>query len=126
METTVAQAFLEEFDPEMRNTRRTLERIRDDALGFKPHPKSMSMGQLASHIAEMIGWAPVTAELDEFDDDPPAGPRYEPFEASAGAGVLELFDHNTQDAKDAVGRVSDTAMQAPWTLLAGGDRVSPD
>ena len=57
METTVDQALLEEFDPEMRNARRTLERIRDDALCFKPHPKSMSMGQLAIHIAEMIGWA---------------------------------------------------------------------
>ena len=81
---TLAQVFLAEFDQEMRNTRRMLECVPDDALGFKPHAKSMSMERLAVHISEMPGWGTHTAELEELDIRPPTGPAYEPFESSTG------------------------------------------
>jgi len=48
---SIAQSLLGEFDQEMANTRKMLERIPEDKLGYKPDPKSMSMGQLASHVA---------------------------------------------------------------------------
>ena len=52
---SIAQGLLAEFDMEMANTRRTLERIPEDKLEWKPDPKSMSMGRLAAHVAEMPG-----------------------------------------------------------------------
>lgn len=112
-----------EFDREMSMTRRMLERVRDEMLDFSPHPKSMTAGQLAGHIAEMIGWGRYAADLDEFDYDPPGGPRYRPFEPSSRASVLESFDRNARDAREAIARVSDAAMLAGWTLLEGGQPV---
>ena len=59
---SIAQSLLPEFDHEMANTRKTLERIPENKLDYKPDPKSMSMGMLASHIAEMAGWLPAMAQ----------------------------------------------------------------
>ena len=123
MESSTAQRFLAEFDSEMSKTRQVLECVRDDVLDFAPHPKSMTLGQLAGHIAEMIGWGRSTAELDEFDYDPPAGPRYRPFEPSTRASVLESFDRNARDAREAIAGVSNEAMRTRWTLLEGGHPV---
>src|SRR5689334_9588611 len=50
-------ALLPEFDHEMATTRKTLERVPEEKLGWKPHPKSSSLGQLSSHIVNMLGWA---------------------------------------------------------------------
>ena len=53
---SISQSLLPEFDQEMANTRKTLERVPDDKLGWKPHPKSFAMGALAQHVATMVGW----------------------------------------------------------------------
>ena len=114
---TIAQVFLAEFDHEMRNTRRMLECVPDDALDFKPHAKSMSMGRLAGHIAEMPGWGVHTAELDTLDIKPLGAPAMAPFEAPSRAAAVELFDKHVADSKKAIARVGDAAMNTPWTLL---------
>ena len=119
----MAEGFLSEFDREMSKTRRMLEGVREDMLHFAPHPKSLTAGQLAGHIAEMIGWGRHVADLDEFDYDPPGGPRYRPFEPSTRASVLESFDRNYRDAREAIAKVSDEAMLAGWTLLEAGQPV---
>ncbi len=114
---TIAQVFLAEFDHEMRNTRRMLECVPDEALDFKPHAKSMTMGRLAGHVAEMPGWGVHTAELDKLDIRPPGSPALEPFEAPSQKAALKLFDKHVADARQAIARVSDDAMRLPWTLL---------
>ena len=53
---TIAELLLPEFDQEMATTRRVLERVPEDKLAWKPHDKSFSMGDLASHIVNMIKW----------------------------------------------------------------------
>ena len=57
----MTDAFLPEFDQEMANTRRTLDRLPDNKLDWKPHAKSMSMGKLAGHLAEMPSFGTVTS-----------------------------------------------------------------
>lgn len=123
MKESIATDLLAEFDREMRNTRRMLECVRDDILDFAPHPRSMTVGQLAGHMAEMIGWARLTVDLDEFDYAPPAEPPRRPFEPSTRASVLQSFDRNTAGAREAIARLSDEAMLAGWTLLEGGQPV---
>ena len=61
------QALLPEFDHEMQTTRRTLERVPDDKLGWKPHQKSMSLGGLATHLATINHWVEATMGMDSFD-----------------------------------------------------------
>ena len=64
---TIAELLLPEFDQEMATTRRVLERVPEDKLAWKPHDKSFSMGDLASHIVNMIKWTDVTMNQTEFD-----------------------------------------------------------
>ena len=63
----IRDAFLPEFDQEMTTTRKTLERVPEDKVAWKPHDTSMPMGRLAGHIAEMIGFAAATFQGDSFD-----------------------------------------------------------
>ena len=67
---SISQSLLPEFDQEMANTRKTLERVPDDKLTWKPHPKSFAMGQLAQHLATMVGWTVDTIGKDSFDVAP--------------------------------------------------------
>ncbi len=70
---SISQMMLPEFDNECAETRKALERIPEDKLAWKPHEKSMSFGDLASHLAEAPGWMGVTLQQDSFDIAPPGG-----------------------------------------------------
>ena len=59
-------ALLPEFDAEMANTRKCLERLPDDKFGFKPHVKSWPMGTLASHLARVPSWVQFTLAMNEL------------------------------------------------------------
>ena len=71
----IAESILPEFDHETATTRTLLERVPEDKAEWKPHAKSMSLGQLAMHIANIPHWASITLERTEFDTNPPDGPR---------------------------------------------------
>ena len=117
---TLSQALLPEFDHEFANTRKTIERVPDDQLGWKPHEKSFSMGELAIHLAEIPQWAPVTIEQDSFDMTPPgAQPREHP-KLSSRKEILEMFDQGVARARAAIAAASDEQWMKPWSLLKGG------
>ncbi|MGH9438249.1 MAG: DinB family protein, partial [Terriglobia bacterium] len=87
-------ALLPEFDHEMANTRRTLERVPEGKFGWKPHEKSTTLGRLASHVAELPGFATITLAHDSFDMAPPGGAKRQPLNASTRQELLETFDKN--------------------------------
>jgi uncharacterized damage-inducible protein DinB len=122
-EMGLSAALLPEFDHEMANTRKTLERVPDDKFDWKPHEKSMPMGGLATHLATIPTWAIHTINEDSIDiapvDAPP--PRAEP--ANSRAEVLERFDTNLAEARAAIAGASDEQLLKPWTLLAGGKQI---
>ena len=64
---TIAELLLPEFEQEMATTRRVLERVPEDKFSWKPHDKSFSMGDLASHIVNTIKWTDTTMNETEFD-----------------------------------------------------------
>ena len=66
----LSQALLPEFDLEMGNTRKTLERVPDEKLGWKPHERSMTMKRLAQHLAEIPGWGAITVDRETIDIAP--------------------------------------------------------
>ena len=72
----IVDALLPEFDHEMSVTRKLLERVPDDRMDWKPHDKSMSLGQLALHVATVPSWGSVTLNDSELDlsSQPPAEP----------------------------------------------------
>jgi len=119
----LSEALLPEFDHEMANTRKTLERVPDDKFDWKPHTKSWAMGGLATHLANIPSWAVLALEKDSFDMAPPDAPlpRLEP--AKSHHDVLAMFDKNVAAARAAIAGTSDAQFFQTWTLLSGGKRV---
>ena len=108
---------------EMAKTRVALERVPEDKFGWKPHEKSMTLGRLAGHIAEMPGWATPTIDTDSLDIAPVNGPKYETPKIESRKALLEMFDKNVKDARAAIERASDENLGQPWTLLGGGKTI---
>jgi len=119
----LSEALLPEFDYEMANTRKTLERVAEDKFTWKPHKKSMTMAELAVHLATIPGWAVPTIREDALDIAPPGEPPYQPPPAHSRTEVLEIFDKNIQAARAAIAEARDEHLLQPWTLLSGGQTV---
>src|SRR5258706_1186089 len=114
---TIAELLLPEFDQEMAATRRVLERVPDDKFSWKPHEKSFSMGDLASHIANMVTWTVDTMNRSEFDLAS-VTPEEMNKAAKNGAELLAWFDGNASAARAALDK-PDADYFAPWTLRKG-------
>ena len=113
---SIAQGLLAEFDVETANTRRTLARLPEDKLEWTPDPKSMTMGRLAAHVAEMPGWAALTLSTDELDF---AAGGYTPAVAKSRDQVLAIADDNAKAARAAIAAASDADFMKPWTMRSG-------
>jgi len=109
--------LLPEFDHEMATTRKLLERVPAGKLGWKPHVKSMSLGQLASHLAGVPGWVAATVNEDSYDMK---GDRAEPPEGTSPLDILATFDSNVAAARKAIALKTDAELMAPWTLKRNG------
>jgi uncharacterized damage-inducible protein DinB len=123
IEMPIARTILAEFNHEMANTRKVLERVPEEQAGWKPHPKSYSLGELAMHIANMPHWAVVTMEKDELDFDPPGGKKMPRPAFNTRKAMLEFFDDNVGKAVGAIADTSDDDMKASWALKNRGVEV---
>ena len=85
---TKAQSLFAEFEKELETTRRFLDRVPADRLAWKPHEKSMSLGQLANHIAALPFWGVVTMKEVELDMNPPGGPGYQTPKLDSVAAMI--------------------------------------
>ena len=112
--------LLPEFDAEMATARRMLERVPDGKAGWQPHPKSMTLGRLATHVAEIPGWIGRALSLGEFDIAPPGGPPYNPRVLETTAERLAVFDRNVADGRRALSAAGDAEFAKPWILKRGG------
>ena len=119
----IRDALLPEFEHEMANTRKVLERCPEDKFGWKPHPKSFSMGSLATHIANMTGWTTDVMEKDAFDIAPVGAPPYKEEPATTRQELLEKFDKSASGARAALAGASDEQFAQTWSLLAGGETL---
>jgi uncharacterized damage-inducible protein DinB len=120
---TIGQSMLPEFDQEMQNTRKVLERAADEKWGWKPHEKSGTVGWLAGHVATMPGWIGMTLQTEELDYAPVDGPSYEPPKIENRQQLLAEFDKNATEARAALASASDADMMKDWTLKAGGQTI---
>jgi uncharacterized damage-inducible protein DinB len=118
----LSDALLPEFDQEMANTRKTLERVPDNKFDWKPHEKSFPMGGLSTHLANLPSWASVTIDQDSLDLAPNGEVvRMSPLKSRAE--VLEMFDKNVVTARAAIAGASDEHLFKPWTLLSNGKTI---
>ena len=117
------QAFLAEFDHEIANTRKTLERVPEDKFGWKPHPKSGTMIWLAAHVAQIPGWCKETFTLNELDIAPPGQPAPTPAAPKSRQELLALFEKCVTAGRAALAQATDEQMMKPWSLLMGGKTI---
>ncbi|HTQ78630.1 MAG TPA: DinB family protein [Thermoanaerobaculia bacterium] len=120
---SIAQTLLPEFDHEMAITRKLLERIQDDQLDWRPHEKSMALGYLSSHLAELAGWGAVTLAQDTLDIAPPGGEPYRPSTLSSRQEILERFDQNAKETRGLLEQAEDAKFFETWTFLIGGQVI---
>lgn len=113
------QALLAEFENEMQTTRKCLASVPTEKMGWTPHEKSMSMGNLASHIADMVGWTSEIIANDVMDIAPDGAPAPARV-ASSSAELLEKFDKNLAAGIAAIAGASDETMFHEWTFKFGG------
>jgi len=113
----ISQMILPEFDHEMANTRKTLERVPDDKFDWKPHEKSMTLGGLSTHLATIPSWTAYTFDRDELDLAPPGEPDYGEEPRRSRAEVLAAFDKNVASARAALEAATDENWQGKWSLL---------
>jgi uncharacterized damage-inducible protein DinB len=114
------ETILPEFDREMANARKVLERVPDDKLDWQAHPKSHTIGWNANHLAEILGWVEGMLTAHSWDFAPVGGEPYQSPKRTSRQEILDLFDRNVAAARKAIAAVKDDQMTQPWSLLKAG------
>jgi uncharacterized damage-inducible protein DinB len=117
---SIAESMLPEFDHETATTRTLLERVPDAKAAWKPHVKSMSLGELAMHVSTIPGWAPVTLKETGFDTNPPGGDEYIPKRFESTLKMLDAYDQGVKASRALLAATTDGEMMVPWALKNGG------
>lgn len=120
---SLSQSMLPEFDHEMANTRKVLERIPDDKLNWKAHEKSNTIGWVGSHLANIPFWAVMTLTKDELDIAPVGKEPYKTPVCNSTKEILAEFDKNVAAARAAIAATPDADFFKPWSLLQGGNTL---
>ena len=115
----LTDALLPEFDHEMTLTRKLLERVPEDKFDWKPHQKSMTLGGLATHLANLPNWGEMTLNQSEIDI---GGAAPNP-QAASRADLLAAFDKAVAATRGTLTGKSDAELMAPWTLKRDGHAI---
>jgi uncharacterized damage-inducible protein DinB len=114
---TMIDSLSAEFQHEAQTTRKHLERLTDDTLEWRPHEKSFTTGDLASHIVDCIRWAGPIFSGAELDIDPAT---YKEFQAASVADLLKNFDEAAAKCAAILSGVDEAALMQSWQLKVKG------
>lgn len=115
---TIAEALLQELEQEAMTTRRVLERVPNEKLGFQPHAKSWTLGQLALHVANLPGGI---AQLSTMS--PAQAPQFNQAAAKNAAELVPAFDASLDRARQVLGGATDEELMAEWVLMNGDEEI---
>jgi uncharacterized damage-inducible protein DinB len=112
------EVLLQELEQEAQTTRRVLERVPGDKLAWKPHEKSMSLGQLALHVATVPG---NVAEIAARPSSP--APTFKQASASSAAELLPALEESVAKARRLLGHMDDADLGATWRMTRGDQEI---
>ena len=118
-ETQLTQMLHKEMEQEARTTRKMLERVPEDKYDWRPHPKSMTIIELATHIAELPSWVSMTLHTDGLDF---ATSPYKATPIANNTQLMTLFEESLKSAKNDLNQANDEDLLPTWTLR-NGDQV---
>lgn len=104
-------------------TRRAIEAVPEGRPDWKPHEKSMKLGELANLVATMLGWVDMMISLDELDLNPPGGSGERPPVPDTTAGLLAALDESVAKSREALRNTTEEHLMTNWKLLVGGNVV---
>ena len=113
----IGEPLAAELKQEAATTRRMLERVPEDKFSWKPHEKSMPLGRLAGHLAELPSLLGFAFDSDEFDF---AVGEFKPFQPASVAELLERFDRNVSEGVERLRGEPDERMGQPWRMMSSG------
>jgi len=122
---TITELLLAELDREAVAIRKTLERVPEGKNDWKPHPKSMPLGPLATIVANIPGWLDMVVNLDELDINPPGGSKYRPQEWRTRRDLLDQFEGSLKRGREVLQKTTDDhLLNTKWRMLAAGRMMS--
>jgi uncharacterized damage-inducible protein DinB len=113
--------FIKELEQEAQTTRKMLSIVPDDKFDWQPHPKSMTLRRLATHVAELPGWVPMTIHTSELDF---ANNQYKPEVFDNIKDVQAYFEKNQAQAIEDLKKTNEAELDKPWTLRNGDYIIS--
>jgi uncharacterized damage-inducible protein DinB len=119
-EPRILELMIGEIQREAATTKRVLERVQADKLAWKPHPKSMSLGQLAMHIATIPGGVAKIAQMDDFEIN---AANFVPASPNNTLEIFAALDASVKAAEEYLGGVSESAAATTWRATANGKEV---
>ena len=120
---SLAEILLPEFDHEMASTRKMLEIVPAADAGWRPHPKSTALGDLAAHLARIPLWGRYTLETAELDLGLPENAGLAAVTFTTTPKLVETFDRNVREARANLAAASDADMAVVWTLKNAGRTI---
>ena len=115
---TITQQLIAELDQEAGTTRRVLGLVRDEHLGWRPHPRARTLGQLALHVAQLQGAVAALAAQAE-----PQAPQFADPDPASAAELMPTFEASIAAAKKTLDGMDDATVLATWRLKAGDREI---
>jgi uncharacterized damage-inducible protein DinB len=121
----ITELLLAELDREAVGTRKALQRVPEGKNDWKPHDKSMSLGSLATIVANMPAWLDIVVNMDELDINPPGGPKFKPPEWKTRNDLLAQFESSLKKGREVLQNTTDDRLlNTKWRMLAAGKLMS--
>ena len=121
----ITELLIEELEREAVGIRKTLERVPEGRNDWKPHPKSMALGNLATIVATIPSWLDMVVNMDELDINPPGGSQFRPPEWKTRADLIAQFEASLKKGREVLQNTTDDRlMNTKWRMLSGGKLMS--
>jgi uncharacterized damage-inducible protein DinB len=121
----ITELLLAELDREAVGIRKTLERVPEGKNDWKPHPKSMPLGSLATIVATIPAWLEMVVNMDELDINPAGGSKFKPQEWKTRRDLLEQFEASLKKGREVLQKTTDDhLLNTKWRMLSAGKLMS--
>lgn len=121
----ITDLLLAELDREAVGIRKTLEQVPEGKNDWKPHEKSMPLGNLATIVATVPAWLDMVVNMDELDINPPGGPKFKPQEWKTRRELLEQFETSLEKGREVLQKTTDDhLLNTNWRMLYAGKVMS--
>lgn len=114
--------LIKEMEQESKTTRKMLARVPEDYFGWQPHPKSMTLGRLAAHVAELPGWVTMTFNTSELDLGKTG--EYTPRVVHSAEELMAYFEEQLSGGLKTLDGASEDELVKDWSLLQDGHLIS--